>query len=136
MLLDLSSFTRAIGTLSEAIAEYEKDKSNLFVRDSVIQRFEYTYELSHKMLRRFLSYAGFNGQAAAEMVFAEIIRTANEKGLLLNDLEKWEEYRKVRNMTSHVYDETKANLVISLMPEFLREVEFLLAQLRKQAEKL
>ena len=136
MFLDLSSFTKAIGTLSEALTEYEKDKKNLFVRDSVIQRFEYTYELSHKMLKRFLSYAEFSGQATAEMVFAEIIRTANEKGLLLNDLEKWEEYRQARNMTSHVYDETKANLVISLMPEFLREVEFLLAQLRKQAEKL
>jgi nucleotidyltransferase substrate binding protein (TIGR01987 family) len=135
-VLDLSSFAKAVKTLEEALSEFAKDKTNSFVRDSVIQRFEYTYELSHKMLKRFLLYSEFSGQDIAEMVFANIIRTANEKGLLLNDLEKWEEYRKIRNMTSHTYDETKANLVVALAPEFLQEAVFLLEQLRQRSKKL
>ncbi|MDR1452717.1 MAG: nucleotidyltransferase substrate binding protein [Candidatus Margulisbacteria bacterium] len=61
---------------------------------------------------------------------------SNEKGLLLNDLGKWEEYRKIRNMTSHTYAETKANLVISVVPEFLREAEFLLEQLQQKLTEL
>ncbi|MDR2428682.1 MAG: nucleotidyltransferase substrate binding protein [Candidatus Margulisbacteria bacterium] len=135
-ILDLSSFAKAVKTLEEALSEFTKDKTNSFVRDSVIQRFEYTYELAHKMLKRFLLYSEFSGQDIAEMVFANIVRTANEKGLLLNNLEKWEEYRKIRNMTSHTYDETKAKLVIAVVPEFLQEAVFLLEQLRQRSKKL
>ncbi|GBR74091.1 putative nucleotidyltransferases [Candidatus Termititenax aidoneus] len=135
-VLDLSSFAKAVKTLKEALAEHAKDKTNLFVRDSVIQRFEYTYELSHKMLKRFLLYSEFSGQDIAEMVFSNIIRTANEKGLLLNNLEKWEEYRKIRNMTSHTYDEIKAKLVVAIVPEFLQEAVFLLEQLQQRSKKL
>jgi hypothetical protein len=48
------SLEKALVSLKEAWAEYQKDISNTFVRDSVIQRFEYTFEFSHKLLRRFL----------------------------------------------------------------------------------
>ena len=44
--LDLSSLTKALESLDVALA---KDKDE-FIRDSVIQRFEFTYELSWKFL--------------------------------------------------------------------------------------
>jgi hypothetical protein len=36
-----------------ALTEYEKDKTNEFVRDSRIQRFEYCYELATKFIKRY-----------------------------------------------------------------------------------
>jgi nucleotidyltransferase substrate binding protein (TIGR01987 family) len=133
MKLDLSSFEKALASLKEALIELQKDTTNSFVKDSVIQRFEYTYELSHKMLKRFLAAAEFSSQEIDGMVFGEIIRTANEKGLLLNDLTKWNEYRKMRNITSHSYDVSKADAVISIVPDFASEADFLL---KKMMEKV
>jgi nucleotidyltransferase substrate binding protein (TIGR01987 family) len=88
---------KALTTLKEAWTEYQKDTSNTFVRDSVIQRFEYTFEISHKILRRFLSDAEASRAEINEMLFNDLIRLGCKRGLLLNDLETWNKYRKLRN---------------------------------------
>ncbi|MDR1418660.1 MAG: nucleotidyltransferase substrate binding protein [Endomicrobium sp.] len=136
MALDLSSFEKAAKSLKEVWVEFNKDKTNIFVRDAVIQRFEYTYELSHKILKRFLEKYQFSSQEIDEMSFANIVRTANEKGLLLNDLERWIIYRQRRNITSHTYDEAKADTVILIVSDFLEEVEFLLEKLIEKSKSL
>lgn len=56
-MLDLSSFKKAIQTLEEGInvfKNYKGEENILLIRDAFIQRFEYTYEISYKMLRRYL----------------------------------------------------------------------------------
>ncbi|MCL2145374.1 MAG: nucleotidyltransferase substrate binding protein [Endomicrobia bacterium] len=136
MVLDLSSFKKAVNSLNEVLDELEKDKTNKFVKDSAVQRFEYTYELAYKMLRRFLEITEHSKQQVEEMSFSNIIRTANEKGLLLNDLEKWVIYREKRNITSHVYDENKADSVISVIPDFFKESDFLLNKLSERVGRL
>jgi nucleotidyltransferase substrate binding protein (TIGR01987 family) len=112
MNLDLTSLKKAWESLQEAWDEFQKDTSNRFVQDSVIQRFESTYELSHKMLKRFLTAAEFSPQEINEMTFGDIVRTANLKALLQDNVEKWNEYRQARNITSHTYDESNANDVL------------------------
>jgi nucleotidyltransferase substrate binding protein (TIGR01987 family) len=131
-MLDLTSFEKALTSLKAAVSEYQKDTGNLFIRDSVIQRFEYTYELCHKMLKRFLVETEFNGQAINEMSFSEIIRTANEKSLLLNDINTWSNFRKMRNVTSHTYDSNTASGVVSVVPDFINEADYLLHKLREK----
>ena len=54
MILDLSSLQNAILRLDEGIQRYYQDTRDTQIRDGLIQRFELTYELSHKMLKRFL----------------------------------------------------------------------------------
>ena len=129
MKLDLSSFNKAITSFKLAIDEYNKDMKNLFVRDSVIQRFEYTYSLAVKMIKRYLEV---NEENIDQLSFNELIRTANEKGLLLSNLEKWNDYRLKRNITSHTYDAQKAEEIISIVDNFYEEVEFLYKELEKR----
>ena len=128
----LTSFERAINSLKEAILEYNKDKNNSFVRDSVIQRFEYTYELSIKMLKRYLENISSSKNEIDMMSFNDIIRKANIKGLLNGNLETWQKYREMRNITSHTYEEEKALEVISIANNFLYDSEFLLNNLKKK----
>ena len=128
----LTSFERAINSLKEAILEYNKDKNNSFVRDSVIQRFEYTYELSIKMLKRYLESISSSKNEIDMMSFNDIIRKANIKGLLNGNLETWQKYREMRNITSHTYEEEKALEVISIVNNFLYDSEFLLNNLKKK----
>ncbi|MDR0942761.1 MAG: nucleotidyltransferase substrate binding protein, partial [Holosporales bacterium] len=54
MELNLSSFEKAISSLEAIIKRYQNEKEDDAVRDSMIKRFEYCYETSHKILRRFL----------------------------------------------------------------------------------
>ena len=51
--LILTSLENAVASLQDALNEYAKEEDT-YVRDAVIQRFEYTYELSHKLLKRHL----------------------------------------------------------------------------------
>jgi nucleotidyltransferase substrate binding protein (TIGR01987 family) len=85
MTLDLSSLRNAVARLDEGLARYERDTSDTQIRDGLIQRFEFTYDLSHKMLRRALAEAAANPEEIDRMSFPEVIRTASEQGLLVGD---------------------------------------------------
>jgi nucleotidyltransferase substrate binding protein (TIGR01987 family) len=54
MLLDLSSFDEALASLDRAAIRAQAAPADEDLRDAVIQRFEYTYELAWKMLKRHL----------------------------------------------------------------------------------
>ena len=51
--LDLTPFENALNSLKEVIEVYNSDETNLITRDSMIQRFEYTYSIALKMIKRF-----------------------------------------------------------------------------------
>ena len=132
MELITESLEKALATLKEAWIEYQKDISNTFVRDSVIQRFEYTFELSHKILRRFLSETEASRAEISEMLFNDLIRLGCKRGLLLNDLETWDKYRKSRNLTSHNYGEFNADSVAVIIPVFIEDIDYELAKINEK----
>ena len=54
MSFDLTPFENAGRQLAAGLAMSRDHPDNEVIRDGVIQRFSYTYELSHKTLRRYL----------------------------------------------------------------------------------
>src|SRR5579872_7116999 len=130
--LDLSSLEKAIASLSEAVTAYQQQESNNFIRDAAIQRFEYSYELSHKMLKRYLEMTEPSAELIDQMPFQDLIRTASERNLLLNGWDIWKEYRHARNATSHTYNEKKAQEVYAIIPLFLKEANDLLIELKNR----
>jgi nucleotidyltransferase substrate binding protein (TIGR01987 family) len=129
---DISSLEKAISSLDEAVSAYLLQESNNFIRDAAIQRFEYSYELSHKMLKRYLEITEPSAEAVDQMLFPDLIRTASERGLLLGGWDVWKDYRHARNATSHTYDEKKAKAVYQVIPGFLKEASYLLSELKKR----
>ena len=129
-MIDLMPFKKALKTLDEIIVRYDKEKDDDAIRDAVIQRFEYTYSLSIKMLIRFLQSQAIN--LPDTLTFNEAIRKANQMGLLLTNLEKWTDYRQKRNLTSHTYEETIANSVVSVVKDFQKDAEYLCNELEKR----
>jgi nucleotidyltransferase substrate binding protein (TIGR01987 family) len=100
-------------------------KSDDQIRDGLIQRFEFTYELSHKMIRRYLKEATASPDEIEQMPFADLVRIGNAQGLLRGDWPVWRRYREVRARTSHTYDAGVALEVAAAIPEFLEEAEHL-----------
>ena len=64
------------------------------------------------------------------MAFQDLIRTANQQGLLLGDWPAWHRYRDLRARTSHIYRAETAEQVAAAIPGFLAEAEYLLDQLQ------
>ena len=141
MTLDLSSLQKAIIQLEEAIEYCQSDLSKNDVklaqhlRAAAIQAFEFTYELSFKMLKRFLEATEPNPALLDEMSFNAIIRKGFERGLLMSELADWQEFRKDRGTTSHTYNEDKAQDVFECIPKFFIEAKFLLAQIQKRQQE-
>lgn len=129
MALDFSALRNAIDRLDEGLARWEQDVSDTQIRDGLIQRFEFTYDLSHKMLRRALAENAANPEEIDRLSFPELIRTADEQGLLPGTWTDWRLYREMRNITSHSYDEAKALQVAAAIPAFLAEAQGLAARL-------
>ena len=106
------------------------------LRMAAIQAFEYSYEISVKMLRRFLEMTEPNPSALDDATFQGLIRLGSERGLLKSDLPVWMEFRRQRGTTSHAYDEAKAAQVHAAIPAFLADAQFLLAALHRRNAEL
>jgi nucleotidyltransferase substrate binding protein (TIGR01987 family) len=90
-----TEFLKAIYRLEEACAQPESS----FIHDSVIQRFEFTWELAWKMLKLRLAYLGIEALNPRD-----VMRQAVQTGLIA-DGNAWTEAQRQRNLTSHTYDE-------------------------------
>src|SRR5262249_53220271 len=106
--LILEPLNKAIQQLKNGLQQCKNHPENDLLRDGVIQRFEYTYELSWKMLKRYIELTAADPTAVDQMSFADLIRTGSELGLLQSGWDKWQDFRKSRGTTSHTYDEIKA----------------------------
>ena len=130
--IDLTSFEKVLASLFEVIKIYNCDKTDLITRDSMIQRFEYTYSISLKMIKRFLASGAFVFENIDGMTFNEMIRQANKMGILRSNLEKWDNFRQKRNLTSHTYDEKIAQDVVAIIEDFALEAKYLLEKLKEK----
>ena len=128
-MIDLTPFEKALKALDGIIERYDRENNDNAIRDAVIQRFEYTYSLSIKMLTRFLQSQAT--ELPDTLTFNETIRKANQMGLLLSNLEKWTEYRQKRNLASHTYEEAIANSVVSVVKDFQKDAKYLLEKLKE-----
>ena len=127
--IDISPLARAIQRLDEGWERYQRDISDTQIRDGLIQRFEFTYEISHKMLKRYLEFTSPTPSQFDTMSFADLIRSGNEQGLLLGTWPDWRRYRDMRAKTSHTFNEDTALEVVADIPVFLTEVRYFLTQL-------
>jgi nucleotidyltransferase substrate binding protein (TIGR01987 family) len=132
MTLDPSPLGRAVARLDEALAVYRRDPSQDLIRDGLVQRFEFTYEIAHKLIKRYLEQASASPAQFDAMPFQDLIRSANEQGLLLGDWRRWRLYRDMRARTSHTYDEAVALQVVAGIPEFLAEARHLCDELERR----
>lgn len=128
--IDLGPLERAIDRLSEGWDRYLRDTSDTQIRDGLIQRFGFTYEISHKILKRYLESVSANPAVFDEMSFQDLIRSGNEQNLLLGEWREWRRYRELRSKTSHTYDETTALDVVGGIAPFLAEARALRDQLK------
>ena len=99
----LSTYQNAIDRLTEVITLSRQHPLNQFERDSLVKRFEFSYEMAWKLM---MSYEKDNG--ITEILGSkDVIRQAFRLSIVKNG-EAWLEMVDARNRTSHLYDEAMA----------------------------
>lgn len=122
-LIQLEQFEEACQRLTEAIAQ----PKNEFTRDSVIQRFEFCFEMAWKLLQSVLLFLGKECASPRQC-----IRLAAQNSLLA-DPERWLVYQDARNLSSHTYKEKMAEEVYAKAVEFVSSAKQLAKELRAQS---
>ena len=121
----LQSCRQAVNTLDEALAM----PFSVIVRDGTIQRFEYSFESTWKVLKLYLAEREGIICNSPKRCFREALNagllTAEEVSLCLVMTDD-------RNMTSHTYIEQVAEEIYQKLPEYAALMEKLLDQIELQ----
>ena len=110
----LSSYKKALAVLRGAVAlSKERDLTEL-EQQGLIQSFEFTHELSWKLLKDFLAYQGVSGIVGSR----DAVRSAYNQSLISN-ADVWMEMIESRNLTSYTYnDETARDIVRKICQDY------------------
>ena len=131
MRLNIAALRRALETLEEAIglyhAEQHRDDIKRALRDSVIQRFEYSYELAWKQMQRWLR-ENTSPEAADPLSRRDLYRLAARYGLI-EDPAAWFAYHHARNISTHTYREEHAEEALAAALRFAGDAESLVREL-------
>ena len=131
MQLELAPLRNALASLERGLARRRSNPADEEVRDACIQRFEYCFELSWKMLKRQIEIRLGNTAEVDRYSKRTLFRVAAERGLI-NSPEPWFVYLVQRNKTSQAYDARVAAEVASVLEGFLLDARSVLATLENR----
>ena len=115
------NFSRAFSLLSRAL-EGEIEELNDLEKEGVIQRFEYTFQLSWNTLKDHLEHDGVVMQSVTPR---SVIRTAAAAGMI-TDGQTWIQMLEDRRNTSYLYNiEMLDNVVGNIRDNYLTVLEAL-----------
>jgi len=119
-----NDLAKALKKLNEALKQSETELN----RDATIQRFEFTFEMSWKIMQ---SIAKTNKPKLYGV--KAIIREAAALGLI-SQPEAWLDFLEDRNLTVHTYKEELAKQIYANVKKFPKFVEELLIQTKSHLE--
>lgn len=109
-----SNFKKALRNLADAIELMSQRPLTNLEKQGVVQAFEFTHELSWKMIKDF-----FEGQGNTDIYGSKDATRHAFKFGLIKDGDVWMKMIKSRNITNHTYDEkTVDEIVDSVFGEY------------------
>jgi nucleotidyltransferase substrate binding protein (TIGR01987 family) len=107
----LENLQRALGQLQAALEALARDPGNEVIGMAVIKAYEFSFELSWKTLKDWLSHEGIDALVPREVVQNRMAHTYDEDGQL------WIDMLEQRNLMAHTYDVSRARLALALIRE-------------------
>ena len=124
LAIKIEGYDNAIEKLNKSL---EKDiKEDELYLDAIIKRFEFSYELAWRLMKRFLSYEGVDAQSPRA-----VIREAFNNGLI-NNPNVWLDMLEKRNLSSHKYNQETAETIYKFIKErYIKELNDLKIKITK-----
>lgn len=103
----LAQYRDALAALKLALEQPEDE----FMRDSIIKRFELSFEAARKAMRQWLvDQEELTYESTKKAVMEAAFKTA-----LVSDADLWAEIAAARNDSTHEYDKTKALEIVGFV---------------------
>lgn len=118
--IDIEPLLLANRSFSDAMGQVVND----LTRDGAIQRFEYTFELAWKTMKRLLRAKGSEVNHPRD-----VFREAAAEGYIA-DPSPWFSFLEKRNKSTHIYKREVADEVFSVLPGFSTEMADFLKRIR------
>ena len=122
----IKQFENALTRFREVMAVPKND----IVRDSAIQRFEFTLDLSWKMAKAFLE----EKKGVVCVSPKECFRESYRQGLIEYS-DEWIKFVDMRNETVHTYKEEVAEKIYVYLPIALKHFEALFAAVKEKIKE-
>ena len=97
----IENYLNAVQRLKEAVAEHQAYPENDIIRDGMIQRFEFTFELAWKASKEYLVDQG----VPDTLNFPKQVLRAAYKHYMIDDEQIWLKMLDSRNSSSYIYDD-------------------------------
>ena len=123
--IDFIALDSALKTFEEAIAS---NPTSQLEKDGTIQRFEYTFELCWKSIRKLLLELGRQDVSSSPK---PLFRDAHSERLIKN-IDIWFKYIDARNRASHTYNKKTADEVFNDIQDFAINSRALLEKLNER----
>lgn len=133
-MLDYTSLENAIIRLGEGLENFKALKADIklsdMARDSLVQRFEFTFEQAAKLLAKNLREKGYSG--ISHNLKKTLFREAGKIDYI-KEVEQWFHFLEVRNKTSHEYisDFVNTDEYIETVKSFYFRVQELLENMKR-----
>ncbi len=130
-MLSISNLEEAYNTLNSCYKDYKINIDSPlveYIEDSCIKRFEYTLETAWKLVKKVLIQK--YGKNEQELSMNNIFRFMQGYGYA-EDWERWRNYYQKRNETAQEYNLVKSRALLILIPDFIKDIEFLTAKLKE-----
>lgn len=103
----------------------EKGFYNVYL-DILVKRFEFTYEMAWKALKRYLDYLGIEAKAPRN-----VFKEAFSQGIIIDE-NVWLDMIEQRNLTSHIYDEFQIQDILNKKENYKKAFIELKAKLESE----
>jgi nucleotidyltransferase substrate binding protein (TIGR01987 family) len=123
MSLVLEHFRRSLDALERSLGALQKNAGHLHsdvleaIKAGIIQQFEVSYELSWKLMKRWIEEKGTESLIDG-LSRRELFRVAVEQNII-DSVDSWMEFHSGRNSSSHIYDTDTATEVLAIAGRFL-----------------
>lgn len=112
----LHNFSKALERFESVITRKQElldDGYDDFYLDLAVKRFEFTYEMAWKALRRFVQYLGLDCKSPRGCI------TEGYAQEVITDEVVWLDMIEMRNRTSHTYDESEISDILGKLAFYL-----------------
>ena len=129
----LHNFQKASGRFANIVDRkeefYREGYSDIYL-DLVVKRFEFTYEMSWKCIKRYLDYIGIECHSPRDC-FKEAF---SQK--IITDETVWIGMIEQRNLSSHVYDEDEIKEILGKIGDYKNAFQGLLQSLEERLKSV
>ena len=129
--MNITSLKQSVQDLEKALEICHKNTENGILKDACIYRFKNTYEITVRMIKRYLKETSSNPFEIEKLTFNQMIKKAFEVSIIKLEFKDWKKFRDCRIKVSESYQEGVVDEILKEIPFFFKEVKYLISRLDK-----